>query len=518
MPTETWRVALAALPLVVVLVGLLGLNWSGVRSGAVALAVAGLLALTLFALPPIAVVVALWRSLALSLHVLYIIWAALVLYKFADESGAIRTIGRAIGRLTSDRVLQLLIIGVAFSSFLQGVAGFGVPVAVTAPLLMGLGFPPLQAAAIPLIGHSWSVTMGDMASSFQALRAVTGLPPHEMGNWIAVFLGIAAVATGFAVAHVYGGVRSFRASLVPILAMGFAMALTHLALSVSQHWTIASFGAGMVGLAVGVGLARMGRRAGDGAAASEEAAAAAPAEMSFQMAFLPYYVLIAVIALHTFVPPMQHLLDRAALTFRYPEITSGLGWQTRAGAFAIPFLGHPGALLLYATGISALLFRLLGRPLPPWGAVWKDVLKQGVPTTLTILALVGVAMLMLYSGMTYLLARGLVQIVGSFFPLISPLIGLLGAIITGSNTNSNVLFGVLQRDGAQMLAMDPVIMAALQSSGGSLGSMVAPAKVLLATATTGLLGQEGRVMRATAPYAVTLAAALGLLGWILQTR
>jgi len=522
MPDEIWRVGLAAVPIVIVLVGLLGLNWSGVRSGAVALATAAAIALIAFELPSGALVVALWRSLALSLHVLYIIWAALVLYKFADESGAIRSIGRAIGSLTGDRILQLLIIGFAFSSFLQGVAGFGVPVAVTAPLLLGLGFTPLESAAIPLIGHAWSVTMGDMASSFQALRAVTDLPPREMGNWIAVFLGLSAVASGFAVAHMHGGTRSFRRAFGSILAMGLAMGLTHLVLSMTQHWTIASFGAGMVGLAVGVGIAQLSRR-GDADATPARASTPQPAgsgigEMSFQMAFLPYYVLIAVVATDTFVPSMHRALEHAAIAFRYPEITTGLGWKTGSGAFTIPVFGHPGALLLYASGIAAVLFKLFGRPSPNWSAVWKGVRKQGLPTTLTILTLVGVAMIMLYSGMTYLLARGLVLLVGSFFPMISPLIGLLGAVITGSNTNSNVLFGALQRDGAQMLAMNPALMAALQSSGGSLGSMVAPAKVVLATATTGLLGQEGRVMRATAPYAIAMIAALGLLGWILQVR
>ncbi|MBM3470384.1 MAG: L-lactate permease [Armatimonadetes bacterium] len=522
MPDEVWRVGLAAVPIVIVLVGLLGLNWSGVRSGAVALAAAAALGLTIFAVPAGGVAVALWRSLALSLHVLYIIWAALVLYKFADESGAIRSIGRAIGHLTGDRVLQLLIIGFAFSSFLQGVAGFGVPVAVTAPLLLGLGFTPLESAAIPLIGHAWSVTMGDMASSFQALRAVTGLPPHEMGNWIAVFLGLSAVASGFAVAHMHGGARSSGRAFGSILTMGLAMGLTHLVLSVTQHWTIASFGAGMVGLAVGIGLTRLGRRGDAGAvptrAPLEQIAGSGTGEMPFQMAFLPYYVLIAVIASATFVPGLHQTLEHVAFSFRYPEITTGLGWKTGAGAFALPIFGHPGALLLYASGIAAVLFNLLGRPSPDWGAVWKGVSKQGLPTTLTILALVGTAMIMLYSGMTYLLARGLVLLVGSFFPLISPFIGLLGAVITGSNTNSNVLFGALQRDGAQMLAMNPALMAALQSSGGSLGSMIAPAKVVLATATTGLLGQEGRVMRATAPYAIAMAAAIGLLGWILLSR
>src|SRR3989475_12574988 len=118
--------------------------------------------------------------------------------------------------------------------------------------------------------------------------------------------------------------------------------------------------------------------------------------------------------------------------------------------------------------------------------------------------------------MTFLLARGLPGVVGLLFPFLSPFLGMLGTIITGNNTNSNVLFGVLQRDAARLLQLDPVPMAALQTAGGALGSMVAPAKVVLATATTGLAGQEGPVIRITARYALLLAALMGFIGMLLQ--
>ena len=123
---------------------------------------------------------------------------------------------------------------------------------------------------------------------------------------------------------------------------------------------------------------------------------------------------------------------------------------------------------------------------------------------------------MAYSGMTFVLARGLTAAVGPLFPLLSPFLGLLGTVITGSNTNSNVLFGALQRDAARLLQMNPVLMAALQTAGGALGSMVAPAKVVLATATTGLAGREGPVIRITARYALLLTALMGFIGMLVQ--
>lgn len=529
MPVDPWHLALAGLPLIVLLVGLLRLGWSGAHAGLVALGVAMILALSAFATPAEVVGVALWRGFALSLHVLYIIWAALLLYQLAEATGAIQSIGDAVAHLTEDHVLQLLIIGFAFSSFLQGVAGFGVPVAVTAPLLVGLGFRPLEAAAVPLVGHAWAVTMGDMASSFQALRAVTGLPPRELGIWIAVLLGLTAVASGFAIAHVHAGPRAFRRAFGAILVLGIAMGGTQLVLALTQHWIIASFGAGMVGLVVSMGLARLVRRRGpgffgllppwpppEGRTEPPRPAPRALPEMPFHLAFLPYYTLIAVVGAATFVGPLHGALERIHLTFSFPAGATGLGWRTDAATFAIAPFGHPGALLIYTTVITVVLFGLLGRRPPRWAAVWNGVRSQGVPTMFTILTLAAVAMVMGYSGMTFLLARSLTGLVGPVFPFVSPFIGLLGTVMTGSNTNSNLLFGALQRDSARLLTMDPVLMAALQTAGGALGSMIAPAKVVLATATTGLAGREGEVMRITLRYAIALTAALGILGWILQ--
>lgn len=295
-----------------------------------------------------------------------------------------------------------------------------------------------------------------------------------------------------------------------ILALGLAMGATHLLLSRTGHWTLATFGAGMVGLIVAAGLARFTRGA-PGAAPAVDAAASAP----FHLAFLPYYTLIAVVLVATFVAPLRHAIEGPTVRFAFPETLTHLGWRTGRASFALPVFGHPGALLLYAVALTVTLYRRLGVSLPRWAGLWQGVMKQGLPTTYTILLLAGVAMVMTYSGMTFLLARGLTGLLGSAFPLISPFIGLLGTIITGSNTNSNLLFGTLQRDGARLLAMDPVLIASLQSAGGSLGSMLAPAKVVLGTATTGQAGKEGHVMRMTLRYAAIFTAGLGVLGLLL---
>jgi len=530
MPVHPWRAVLAGLPLLFLLLALLRWRWPGTRAGLAALASTALLALTVFRLDLVGLGVALGRAVVLSLDVLLIIWSALILYQFIELTGALRGIRDAVAALTEDHILQLLIIGVAFPSFLQGVQGFGVPVAVTAPLLLGLGFGPLEAAAVPLLGHSWAVTTGTLASALQALRAVTGLPARPMAIWIGILLGLAAILTCFAVVHLHAGWRPMRRAFGAILVMGIAMAGVHLLFIFAGNWTVAASVASMVALMMGIQLARIVRSRGhglygllpqwpppEGRREPPRAMRADISPMSFHLAFLPYYLLICVVAVATFVSPVSRAMQGVRLTLTTPGTVTGLGWVTPQASAALQVIAHPGALILYAAALTALVFARLGYR-PARRALWRGTAEQGVPTTVMILALAGVAMVMVYSGMTYLLAAGAARLAGRLYPFISPFIGLLGTVVTGSNTTSNVLFGALQRDAARLLQMDPVLMAALQSAGGALGSMVTPAKVILATATTGLAGREGQVMRVTGRYVLVLTAVLGLIGWAWTLR
>src|SRR5210317_1082300 len=162
-------------PIAVVLVLMIFFNWSGSRAGAAAWLTALIVGVALFGAHPELLAYSQMKGVLLSLNVLYIIWAALLLYNVVKETGAIDAIGVGIQRFSGDKSIQLLIFGWIFSSFLQGVAGYGVPIAVVAPLLVGMGFNPVTAVAVPAIAHSWSVTFGSMGASFQALMSVTGL-------------------------------------------------------------------------------------------------------------------------------------------------------------------------------------------------------------------------------------------------------------------------------------------------------------------------------------------------------
>ncbi|MGH7847939.1 MAG: L-lactate permease [Candidatus Binatia bacterium] len=519
----------AVFPLALILFLMVWWRWSGAKAGFAGAASAAMIGVAFFGASGEVLFIALWRGVVLTFHVLYIIWPALLLYHVVEGSGAIRSIGAGVSSLTEDHILQLLILGFGFSSFVQGVAGFGVPVAVVAPLLIGLGFPPVQATAVPLLGHAWAVTMGDLASSFQALLAVTGLPAYPLGLWTALFLGISCIATGFCVAHLHAGFLPIRRCLGAIIALSLSMALTQFLLAYLQYWILSSFCAGMVGVSLSLLVARASRGEvpsflglfptwpspwGRRTPHREMRKTLRRGEMSFHLAFSAYYGLIVIVMAATLIPGIHDTLDRLDTTLRFPRAETSLGWETPASTYTLSLLGHPGAYLLCAVAVAWAIYRRAGFwQEAKWRAVVTQTINDGWPTSMGVFFMVEMAMIMAYAGMTFLLAQGTLAVTGAAFPILSPFVGLLGCFMTGSNTNSNVLFGVLQRDAAVLLHKDPVIMAALQTTGGSLGSMIAPAKVLVASATAGLQGKEGEVIHCTLKYCLGMTLFIGLLGW-----
>lgn len=499
----TWL--LAAAPILVLLLLMMGLRWGGERAGLVGWLAAGLIAALFFGAGWKLLLLSSLRGLILSLDVLYIIWPSLVLFHLVEEAGAIQTIARGIGSLSRDPVILLLMLGYAFPSFLQAVAGFGMPVAVAAPLLIGLGFPATQATLVPLVGHAWAVSLGSLASSFQALRAVTGLPGHELGLWLAGLLGVCAVATGFIVAHICGGFEGIRRCLVAILVLGIGMAGVQWLLAFWDYWIIASFAAGLAGMVLGVLLARFGGRGG--AQISD-----LPAE--FHLAFAPYYLLILVVGAATLIPPVQRVLDAVVIAIPFPALRTAQRWVTAPTVQHLAVLGHPGALITYACPMAWALYRWKGAwPQAKRPRILRRTVEGAWPSTLAIVSMIMMATVMTVAGMTFLLARGTVGVAGRTYPFLAPFVGLLGCFLTGSNTTSNVLFGAFQRDAATLLELNPSLMSAVHSTGGALGSMVTPAKVLIACATAGLRGREGRVMARAFPYCLGLTALVGLMGW-----
>ncbi len=496
---------LALIPILLILVLMLGLRW-----GAVPASVAGYLASLVLAVFYFGGGLELLayshlKALLSSLDVLLIIWAAFLFYRVTDEAGAVAQIGEALPHLTADRGMQALVIGWAFASFLQGVGGFGVPVAVVAPILVGLGFPPVSAVIIPSVGSGWAVTFGSLGSSFQALLATTGYSSTDLAFPSAVFLGLAALITGLLILHHTSGWRGLLRLAPAALILGAVMGLVQLVVAVNGPWNTAAFIGSMVGVLVSFGLARFypGEKIQGGKFDLK----------ILSVAISGYLILVVVTMAIQVIPAVKRLLGGVVIKANIPELVTRLGYATPAGPTkSISLLNHAGAVLFYAAILAFVLYRLAGRYQK--GSIYKIVkgtVKRVINPSISIILMVCMAVVMENSGMTDALARGLADFAGRFFPLVAPWIGALGAFMTGSNTNSNVVFALLQVRTAQLLGLAVAVILAGQTAGAALASVVAPAKIVVGTSTADLAGREGEVMRAMLPYIRVLMVLTSLL-------
>ena len=505
----------AAAPIFIVLYLMVGRNWGGEKAGIAGWATAVLLSLLFFGANVSLLLAATGRSVLLSLFVLYIIWMALLLYHTINEAGAIRVSGRELPLLTQDKPAQALLLAWIFGSFLQGASGFGVPAAVVAPLLVALGFAATEAVTMALIGHAWAVTFGSLGSSFLSLIAATGVPGDVLAGPTAGMLAVCCLGCGLSVLWLAGGQTAVRQRGLFLLVVTAVMAGTQWAVASAGLWTLASFGAGLAGLVVVFFPFPPVRRV----------TAVAPAAQfdarRFAAAFAPYAILIGVIVTGQLL--LGDILGKVQLNATFAEVTTGFGWITPAGpGRSIDLFGHGGALLLYTSLLTFAWFHWQGafpdddgeRRVYDGRVILQKTWLGSRKPTIGILTLVAMATTMQHAGMTQLLANALSSVAGPVYPLVSPFIGALGAFMTGSNTNSNVVFGELQRQTAVTLGLSMPIILAAQTAGGAIGSAFAPAKVVVGCSTVPG-ANDGRVLRLTATYGLGIILAVALVTWLL---
>jgi lactate permease len=497
---------LASLPILVILILMVGFRWGAARAGAAGYLSALLVAIFAFGANVDVLAYAHTKALILALDVLYIIWAAFLLYRVADEAGAIKTIGAALPVLTSDRGMQAILIGWVFASFLQGAGGFGVPVAVTAPLLVGLGFSPLVAVLVPSIGHGWAVTFGSLGSSFQALMTATGLDAATLAPFAALFLGVAALVTGPMVAHASDGWSGVKRLLVKVLILGTVMGSVQFGIAMAGLWNIAAFGGGLAGLIVSVPLSRWGQHL-------SQRSGERPAIKPLLIALAAYFILVLITIVVLLVPQVKDFMGQVAIKIQFPGTVTSLGYVSEAGTNRpIRVFTHAGAILIFSSILAYIIYSKAG--LYQSGAarrILNGTVKSVMSSSLSIISMVGMASIMQQSGMTEALAQGLANVVGAAFPIIAPWIGAIGAFMTGSNTNSNVVFAGLQMRTAELLKYSIAIILAGQTAGAALASVAAPTKVVVGASTAGMAGKEGDVLRALIVYTLLLVSLISAL-------
>jgi len=510
---------LAFSPIFVVLVLMLGFRWGGVKAGPVGWLTALLVAAICFGAGGELLVYAQLKSVLLTLFVLYIIWMALLFYHTVNEAGAVAVIGMGLPRLTADRALQALLLGWVFSAFLQGASGFGVPAAVVAPLMVGLGFPKVTALLIPSLGHAWAISFGSLGSSFYAMMAATGRSGDELAPWAGVMLGLCCLACGAAVLWAAGGPRALRRGLFPLLFIGTGMAGVQYIVVTNGFWALGGFGGGLAGLALSLLLFRLPHYRQQAAIRPDESLDPQAGSIPLRLALAPYVLLIIIVMGGQLIAPVKAFLGQVVINIEFPELSTSQGWVTPAEAGrSINLFGHAGALLFYTTLPSYLLLRRKGYYRPgAVGRILRSTVQRATRSSIGIATMVGMAVVMQHAGMTRELAEGVANAVGDAYPLASPFIGALGAFMTGSNTNSNVVFGSFQQDAASILGLNALIILAAQTAGAALGSIFAPAKVIVGASTVGLGGDEGPALKKVMSYGLVLVGVISLATWAAVT-
>ena len=443
------------------------------------------------------------KGLLLTLNVLMILWPALLLYTLVDQVGGIRAIAGALHELIPDRGWLAIIQAWMLTAMIESLAGFGMPIAIVAPMMMALGVPPVIAVASSAIGHTWTVSLGGMAMPFRILSDIVGIPTGELFPISSLLLGLTAILSGLAVMLLLNE----RKYWWRVLLLGTAVAIVQYVAGSIGLLSICAFLAALSGIILGVVLCPRPK----GWKPTRTSSPALTAGL-FAYGFLIFLIFIVSV-----IKPLNVFLSEFAFTLQFPESVSGGGVVMAAGpGYVLRYFTHSGAMLFTSILVSILVFRFIpGVGKPNIVQALKLTLRGALPASLGTLFMIGLSTIMEHAGMTVALARGLSGLVGGMYPIFTPVVGMIGSFATGSNTNSNVLFGLLQKEVAQLIGVSPIILLAAQTTGGALGSMIAPAKLAVGTSTTAMKGREGEVLRITLPIGIAMALIIGLVAWLI---
>lgn len=525
-----WIVAL--IPIVTLLVLMAGYQWPASKAAPLGLLIAAISGLLLYQADLILIGLEGLKGLWATLGVLIVVWPAILLFEVVYEAKAFVVFRQGLAKFTPNELIRVFAIGWIFVSFLQGITGFGVPVAVGAPLLVGIGLNPLWAVLIPLIGHSWANTFGTLAVAWNALVTQTGIDsnPELLLNtalWAAIFIWIWNLMLGFAIAYIYGGWESVKKGIPAILIISLVQGGGQLFLS-QINQTLANFIPSTLSLLVLFVLnktpwynkpwkAKKSRIMSKQPTTNQEEVL--PKGMTLWQAFLPYVVLTAVTLSILLVNPIRSFLGQWRLGFAFPETVTGYGYTNVAVALFSPIapLTHAGTFLLVASLFGYLYFKKHGWIDPQGGkALLKRSLNKTLPSTIAVAGFIIMSRLMGGTGQTLVLAQGFASALGSAYPFIAPVIGVLGAFMTSSNMASNILFAEFQMTSANILNLNVASILGAQTAGGAVGNTICPGNIILGTTTAGNLGQEGIILKRVLPLALAASLVIGLILFIYQ--
>jgi lactate permease len=570
----------AAIPLVTLFVLLGVLKVKAWIAGLVSLAVAIVVAVLLYSMPVGQTLLSATEGAAFGFFpILWIVINAIWVYNLTVSSGHFDVLRRSFAKVSPDQRIQAIIIAFCFGALLEALAGFGTPVAITVVMLMAMGFKPIKAAAVALIANTAPVAFGALATPVITLATVTsgvnddpGLNVDTLGAMVGRQTPILAVLVPLVLVLVVDGKRGVRQTWLPAIVAGLSFGLAQFIASNYVSVPLTDIIAALVSAAAVVALLRVWQPAespdlaepthataatGGAGATTEETVAAAPGEQRARdrgaprpgpggstggpsddggsaggrsdgggeifKAYAPYLIIIVIFSLASLGPVKAFLAEAPwTVTFPWPGLNvfaPGADEPLASTTFTFNWLPAAGTLMILAGILTALVLRVSpSRALKAYVDTYKE-LKWAIVTVMAVLAL---AYVMNQSGQTTTLGAFLAQ-TGDFFVFLSPILGWIGVAVTGSDTSANALFGALQVQTAAQAGLDPVLLAAANSSGGVMGKMVSPQNLAIAAAAVGMAGKEGELFRKVFGWSMLLLLfmcvivvlqATPVLGWM----
>jgi lactate permease len=519
----------AALPVVTLLVLIASNKVKAHIAAIIALVVANCVAIFLFTMP---------ADMSLRATVLgavtgffpigWIVLNVIFLYRLTVETGAFATLQAAIGGVTNDRRLQLLLIAFSFGAFFEGASGFGTPVAVTGAILIGLGFSPLAASGLSLIANTAPVAYGALGTPIQGLSSVTGIDPFLLGAMVGRQLPFFSLIVPFWLIWAFAGFRGMIAIWPAILVCGVSFAVPQFLISNFINPWIVDIGASLISMACLILFLKVWQpreiwtspalRGRDDSAAGMTSAPVAKPKLStgeIWLALLPWIIVCAILLLwgtnwfkgivnpiftwNYDVPGLDKMINKVAPVVSQPT--------PERATFAFTYMSFTGTGMLIAAIISGFLMGFSPARLV---TAYGKTIKVCAYSLITISAMLAIGTLTRLSGIDATLGLAFAG-AGVLYPFFGTLLGWLGVALTGSDTASNVLFGNLQRITSEQLGLSPILMAAANSSGGVMGKMIDAQSIVVASTATNWFGHEGSILRFVFLHSISLACLVGVL-------
>jgi len=526
--SNIWLSAIiAAIPIVFFIVMLTVFKLKGYIAGLYSIIVAGIVAVFIYKMPIILVLLsAAYGALAGIWPVASIVFAAIFLYKITVKTGKFSIIENSISFITADQRLQVLIVAFSFGAFLEGAAGFGAPVAITAAILVGLGFSPIYAASLCLIANIAGGAYGAMGIPVTVPSLLTGLDGLVVGRYTALVIPVLSIVVAFLLIFIIDGLKGIRQTFPAILVSGVSFGLTQAIVLTFLGAELADIFAAIVSL-VALALFLQVWKPKEIFRVNKEKTVDRQVKYSFGMiayAWMPFVFLTLCVTLfnlsffkNLFIPGGP--LEKLVLLLPIPGLNNTVIKHAPivpqdtpyAAVFKLDLFSSTTTAIVITIIVASILFRCSSKLLRDTA---KETAKELLSPVLTICSVLAFAYICTYSGMSSTLGLAFAS-TGAVFPLFSPVLGWLGVFLTGSVVNSGSLFAPLQSVTASQIGIAPETMVAVNVMGGTMAKMISPQSIAVAAAAVGIAGKESELFKVTIKYSLGLLVVIGIISWLI---